>query len=226
MNVLVIAAHPDDEVLGCGATACRLADEGNGVHIAIFSEGSTSRWQSRNAAPDEPVEQLVHEARTAKDLLGAVSLHMLGLPDNRFDTIPLLDLAKEVEKLVQSIQPTTIFTHHPGDLNIDHRLLCQATLTACRPTSNHPVRELLAFEIPSSTEWAFQHIEPTFRPNTFYDVSTTLDRKLEAMEAYASEMRPYPHPRSLKALTAYAQRWGSVVGIEAAEAFESIRLIR
>ncbi|MFH1809032.1 MAG: PIG-L deacetylase family protein [Pseudomonadota bacterium] len=226
MKVLVVAAHPDDEVLGCGATIRRLSEEGHQVQVCIFGEGATSRHTKREQAVEEETRTLSIQAVEAGRILGATSVLCFGLPDNRFDSLDLLDVVKRVESLLDEFSPSLVFTHHPGDLNVDHRVLFQATLTACRPDPGASVKELLCFEIPSSTEWAFQRIEPIFRPAVFYDVHTTLDKKLDAMAIYSRESRAFPHPRSPEALTAVARRWGSVVGVEAAEAFEVIRTLR
>ena len=140
--------------------------------------------------------------------------------------MPLLDLVKLVEELVEKLKPEVIYTHHPGDLNVDHGLLHRAVLTATRPMAGQPVRDIYAFEVPSSTEWAFQRLEPCFRPNVFVDVSGTLETKIAAMSCYEGESRQFPHPRSPEALRAIASRWGSVMGCRAAEPFELVRSIR
>jgi LmbE family N-acetylglucosaminyl deacetylase len=226
MRVLVVAAHPDDEVLGCGGTIARLAGSGHDVFILILGEGSTSRSQQREQADLSLVETLHQNSFEAAKVLGAKEVFMRSLPDNRFDTVPLLDIVKLVEELVTELTPEVIYTHHGGDLNIDHALTHRAVLTATRPVAGQPVREIYAFEVPSSTEWAFQRLEPIFRPNVFEDISETLDLKIKALSFYESETRPFPHPRSPEALRAIAQRWGSVVGHEAVEAFELVRAIR
>jgi LmbE family N-acetylglucosaminyl deacetylase len=225
-RILVIAAHPDDEVLGCGATIARLAREGREVYIAILGEGATSRCEKGEKADWKLVEQLHAASRQAATLLGAKDLFMHSLPDNMFDTVPLLDVVKIVEGLVGRLQPAVVYTHHGGDLNIDHCITSRAVLTATRPVAGCPVRELLMFEVPSSTEWAFQRLEPVFRPTVFTDVHGTIDAKIQAMELYEGEMRAFPHPRSALALRASAQRWGSVAGMTYAEAFELVRSIR
>jgi LmbE family N-acetylglucosaminyl deacetylase len=226
MNVLVVAAHPDDELLGCGGTAARLAREGHSVFMAILGEGITSRHAQREGADPAALNSLHGCSQRVADLLGVKDLSLHGLPDNRFDSIPLLDVIKVVEKLIERWQPTAIYTHHGGDLNVDHQVVSRAVLTAARPMEGRPVRELYMFEIASSTEWAFQQLAPVFRPNVFVNIETTLPLKLEGMRQYESEVRKFPHPRSPEALTAIAQRWGSVVGCKAAEAFEAVRLIR
>lgn len=226
MNVLVIAAHPDDEVLGCGGTIARLTQEGQNVYTAILGEGITSRYEKREKADRTQVEALHARCRKAAEILGAKDLFIYELPDNRFDTVPLLDVIKIVEKLIHRLQPQVIYTHHNGDLNIDHAVVHRAVLTATRPVQGSPVRELYAFEVPSSTEWGFQRLEAVFRPNVFVDIHNTLDLKIKALSIYESEVRPFPHPRSPEAIRAIARRWGSVVGGEAAEAFELIRSIR
>jgi N-acetylglucosamine malate deacetylase 1 len=226
MRVLVVAAHPDDEILGCGGTMARLAKEGHEVHIAIMAEGMTSRYAQREAADSGQLCHLHQQAEAASKKVGAKKVTLFKLPDNRLDSVPLLDVVKLVEELVESWQPEVIYTHHPGDLNVDHGVVNRAVLTATRPMTGQPVREIYAFEVASSTEWAFQGIAPPFHANTFVDIGGTLDAKLEAMACYDTETRPFPHPRSAEALRAIAMRWGSVVGCGAAEAFELVRAVR
>ena len=226
MIILVVAAHPDDEVLGCGGTIARLASEGHEVYIAILGEGITSRYQQREEANPALVEALHGRAQKVAKLMGAENLFMHSLPDNRFDTVPLLDVVKIIEELVERIQPQVIYTHHGGDLNIDHLVVHRAVLTATRPTADQPVREIYAFEVPSSTEWAFQQSDMVFRASTFIDISRTLETKIAAMQVYESEARPFPHPRSPEALRALARWRGSMVGLKAAEAFALIRSVR
>lgn len=224
-TVLVVAAHPDDEVLGCGATIARLSRE-HEVRIAILGEGITSRYRGRTSAAKRGLGRLQDQARAAGAHLHARSVEFGGLPDNRFDEVPLLDVVKKVETWVERYRPQVVYTHHPGDLNIDHTTTFRAVLTATRPLQGAPVKELYTFEIASSSEWAFQHIEPAFRPNVFMDVSQSIDDKIEAMQMYTDEVRAFPHPRSPEALQAIARRWGSVVGVNYAEAFELIRAVR
>jgi len=226
MKVLVIAAHPDDEILGCGATAARLANERHEIHFAILGEGLTSRHANRSEADAGQLAALHRQAHAAAAKLGVRNVITHNLPDNRLDSVPLLDVVKIVEDLVDRLKPEVIYTHHGGDLNVDHGVIHRAVLTATRPVVGQPVREIYAFEVASSTDWAFQRLEPVFRPNVFVDVTQTLDAKIAAMECYESEKRTFPHPRSPEALRAIAMRWGSVAGFGAAEAFELVRSIR
>lgn len=225
MSVLVVAAHPDDEVLGAGGTMARLAAAGEQVYAAILGEGVTSRFAQREAADRELLSSLKDDSARAAERLGVADLFTYDLPDNRFDTVALLDVVKIVEELVQRLAPTAIYTHHAGDLNVDHGVVHRAVLTAARPVAGASVQAIYAFEVPSSTEWAFGQLEPRFRPTVFVDIAATLEAKVEAMEAYESEARPFPHPRSPDALRALARARGAAAGLEAAEAFELVRLI-
>ena len=226
MKILIIAAHPDDEVLGCGGTIARLTNEKKNVYVAILGEGITSRYGQREQADQKLIEELGNRSRQVSKLLGIKELFLFNLPDNRFDTVPLLDIIKIVEDLVNRLRPGIIYTHHAGDLNIDHAITHRAVLTATRPVENCPVKELYTFELPSSTEWAFSQFKPAFQPNVFVDISATLETKIQAMQIYESEIRHFPHPRSSQVLRAIAERWGSGVGLPAAEAFQLARSIK
>lgn len=226
MNVLVIAAHPDDEVLGCGGTIARLAAEGAAVFILILAEGLTSRADYDPARSGTTLQVHHERARRAGALLGAREVKLAGFPDNRMDTVALLDVVQTIEREVARIGPELVFTQHGGDLNIDHVVTFRATMTATRPVRGCPVKRLYAYEVPSSTEWAFQQFEPRFVPQVFFEIEPHLETKIAAMEIYESEARAYPHPRSPEALRANARRWGSVIGGGAAEAFCCVREIR
>ena len=225
MNILIVAAHPDDEVLGCGGTMARYAED-HEVHVLILGEGLTSRLDDRERTEVEPLEQLRADGTKASQLLGVSSIEFGGLPDNQFDQVPLLQIIKMLESKIRTVQPGAIYTHHSGDLNVDHGLTCRAVLTATRPGIGHPVQDVFSCEIRSSTEWAFQQVTPIFRPNVFVDISATIGAKIKAMECYVTESRPSPHPRSPESLRAIAKYWGSVIGCEYAEAFELIRSLR
>lgn len=225
MKVLVIAAHPDDEVLGCAGTMARWAKEGASVYIAILGEGITSRYEKPEEADTKLLKALHARSRKVGDILGAKEVFNFNLPDNRFDTVAQLDVVKIIEELIARLEPRVVYTQHGGDLNVDHVVTWRSTLAATRPLAGRPVKKVYGYEVPSSTEWAFQKFSPVFHPNTFVDISATLDLKIKSMRTYESEARPFPHPRSSEALEAIARRWGSVAGLQAAEAFELVREI-
>ena len=227
MTTLVIAAHPDDELLGCGASIAKWINAGEEVHILIMAEGATSRTVNRNIElKSEELSQLAKSAQQAAQIIGAKSLKLSGFPDNRMDSIDLLDIVKVIESEIELLQPKTVVTHHSGDLNIDHRIVHQAVMTACRPIPNHIVRRLLTFETLSSTEWQTTSFTTPFQPNWFEDVTKTIGRKMEALEAYHSEMREWPHARSLQSIEYLARSRGASIGCKAAEAFMLMREIR
>jgi LmbE family N-acetylglucosaminyl deacetylase len=226
MNILVIAAHPDDEVLGCGGTIARHGNQNDIVHIDILGEGMNSRFGGGQSASPQKMDDLYDQSRKAAKLLGAQEPAFHNLPDNRFDTVPLLEIIQIIEKSIHRRQPEIIYTHHGSDLNVDHGITLKAVLTATRPMQGCCVRQIYAFEVPSSTGWSFGQQLPEFRPNVFFDIDDTLERKIEAMRLYESEMRPFPHPRSPEALRALAMFRGSVSGLHAAEAFELVRLLK
>ncbi len=217
MTTLIVAAHPDDEVLGAGGTIARLTSEGEEVHIAILGEGGTSRDEGTVTALRRQVAQ-------AAEHLGTPNVSHFTLPDQRFDTVPLLEITQIVESLISMVKPDTIFTHHRGDLNLDHQITHRAVLTACRPIPDAYVRKLYAFETPSSTEWAFG--SPAFAPNVFVGIGAYLQTKISAMQVYESEVRKVPHPRSPEMLGALAFYRGAQAGLSAAEAFELVRAVR
>ena len=224
LSVLVIAAHPDDEVLGCGGTIARHADAGDQVQVLIVAEGTTSRQQQRDRmqATDE-LSALAQAAQLAGAILGAQGVELMDLPDNRLDSLDRLDLIKQIEERIARHQPQVVYVHHAGDVNVDHRRLHEAVVTACRPMPGQPVRRLLSFEVVSSTEWQPPGSAPAFQPNWFVEISDQWQRKREALVAYTSEMRPWPHARSLEALEHLARWRGAQVGVEAAEAFCLLR---
>lgn len=214
--VLVVAAHPDDEVLGCGGTIARLAEEGRRVHVLLMADGETSRGAHAAASR---IDRRNAAAEASAAILGVSSLEILGMPDNRLDSVDLLDIVQKVESAILRHRAAMVFTHHSGDVNIDHRVVHDAVIAATRPQPGCSVRELLFFEVASSSEWRPPSSAAPFVPNWFVDVSSTLARKMRALEAYAAELRGYPHPRSLRAVEALASWRGATVGVAAAEAF-------
>nr|WP_319392052.1 PIG-L family deacetylase [uncultured Desulfobacter sp.] len=226
MPTLVIAAHPDDETLGCGGTIARLASEQKEVHILILGEGITSRQTDNRTSANEEISMLKKNSRQAGAILGVADIHLESFPDNKFDSIPLLDIVKVVESYIEKISPHTVFTHHGGDLNIDHSVTSRAVLTATRPMPGSPVKRLYAFETLSATEWSFGQIGQYFTPNCFINIQNHIHQKIEAMEAYGGEIRNFPHPRSAKAIKTLANLRGSMAGMAFAEAFSIVRTIK
>lgn len=220
-TVLVVAAHADDEALGCGGTIARHVAEGDSVHIVFLADGVSSRIHSG----DQELALRGSASDRALQVLGIRDGHHLGLPDNRLDSVPLIEVIQRLEPIIQEIQPEVIYTHHHGDLNVDHRVAHQAVLTACRPTPGCCVREIYAFEVMSSTEWATPFNSP-FQPNHYVDISNFLEVKIQALKAYDLEMREEPHSRSLRHLESLARHRGNTVGVMAAEAFMVIRHLR
>lgn len=219
MTILVVAAHPDDEVLGCGAAMARHAAAGDRVVCLILGEGAAARSAPDAAGVSAETEELARCARAAAEVLGVARLELAGLPDNRFDTVPLLDVVKRVEALMEEESPRVVYTHHPGDVNVDHVRTHHAVLAATRSLPGSPVRGLYFFEIASSSEWQTPAVATPFVPNHFVDATAVLDRKIEALRCYARELRPFPHPRSEEGVRALARWRGATIGREAAEAF-------
>lgn len=226
MNILVIAAHPDDEVLGCGGTIARLAAEGASLSILILANGLTSRAGFDTSQEAELLRVHHDRARRAGEILGAKEVNFAGFPDQKLDTLPLLEITQAIEREIERTKPEIVFTHHGGDLNMDHVITFRTTMTAVRPTPGKSIKALYAYEIPSSTEWAFKQFSPAFEPNVFMDIEESLEQKIQAMQVYESETREFPHPRSPEILRAAARRWGSHVGRAAAEAFVCVWEIR
>jgi LmbE family N-acetylglucosaminyl deacetylase len=216
---LTVAAHPDDETLGAGGTMARFAARGDEVWVCILADGVTSRHHY--------IELQKQCAIEATDTLGVSRVVFCDLPDQRLDALPLLDLITPIEMCIRELQPDIVFMPFKDDVNQDHRAAFQATLVAARPIEGSSVKRLLCFETASSTEWAAPLSGGVFAPNVFVDISETLPLKLEAMKSYGKthscEVRPYPHPRSYEAITAYARRHGAASGVHAAEPFMLVR---
>lgn len=215
----VIAAHPDDEVLGFGGAMARAAVAGSRVRILILATGAASRGGDAGAA----IENLRDQARSAAEALGVPEPAFADFPDNRMDSVPLLDVVQRVEAFLSEAPVASVLTHHAGDLNVDHRIAAQAVLTACRPLPGAPVRRILAGEVPSSSEWANE--DDRFVPTRYVDIESVLERKLAALACYEGEIRNFPHPRSIEAVRALAQWRGAEAGLPAVEAYRVVREI-
>ena len=214
-SVLVVAAHPDDEVLGAGGAMARHTQAGDPVSVLILGRGLAAR----EARPD--FAGLEAECRAALAELGVEDVRFEDFPDNAFDTVPLLEVARAVERVASAVKPRRIYTHSATDLNVDHRIANEAVMIAARPLPGASVAEVFAFEVASATHWG----NDAFRPTAYIDISASLERKLSALACYASEMRPFPHARCIEAQRAQAAWRGAQVGVAAAEAFETLRIV-
>lgn len=225
-RALVIAAHPDDEVLGCGGTLHRLISGGAGVRVLILGEGSSCRYLGDHIHTPEVADAIRQRRRFADAALATLGIadSVFGdLPCGRFDRVPIIDIGKTIEAHIAEFRPDTVITHHAEDANSDHRIAFNATLAATRPTPGHPVRTVLSMEILSSTEWRF--IE-TFRPNYFVDINADINAKVAAFAHYSpTESRAFPFPRCEEGLRIQARMRGMQVGLEHAEAFQIVRSI-
>ena len=223
-RILIVASHPDDEVLGCGGTIARLVNEGGVAYSLILGEGVTSRDEKRNARKREAeIKELKKQACQAGKVIGTKEVFTYDFPDNRFDTVSFLDIVKTIERIKKRIKPNKIFTHYEKDLNIDHQITLKAVITAARPLPKETVKEVLSFEVLSSTEWNNQQ---TFTPDVFFDVTKTLENKLAAINQYKSELKKFPHPRSIKGIRINAENWGMKAGVKFAEVFKTVRSVR
>ena len=227
-KILIVVAHPDDELLGLGASMHRFINEFNcNTRVVILGEGITSRSDARDTEMWKK-ELEIHRANieSAREQIGYGSLGVYDFPDNRFDTVALLDIIKVIEKEKESFNPDIIFTHHGGDVNVDHQRTFEAVVTACRPMINEQVKTIITFETPSGTEWRASSDPRHFLPNLFVSISNdNLEAKIKGMESYEFEKRTYPHPRSPEALKIRAQMWGIANRVSLAEAFQVIRII-
>ncbi len=236
MKVLVIAAHPDDEVLGMGGTIKKLTRAGNDVKIIIMATGITSRRSTnyKNSNTYEisdntietmkiQIEKLRADAIRSSKILGVKNIEFEDFPDNEMDIVSNLEITKRIEKSISDFKPDTIFTHSKYDINVDHRALFDATITATRPKQRSNVKEVISFEVPSSTEWDFPS---KFSPNIFVDIHKELPFKLKALKEYKTELEKFPHPRSLESLEIISKRWGTVSGFLSAEAFCLVRQLK
>lgn len=226
MSVLCIVAHPDDEVLGVGGTLARHANSGQDVHVCILADGVASRHNTIDEEVREQIERRRDRARTACDNLGVTSTSFHQFPDNQFDSVPLLDIVQTIEGEIEEHEPEVVYTHHYGDLNIDHELTCQATVTATRPLAESTIERVLAFETLSASEWAVPSADNAFQPQQFVNIEETLDVKLDALSVYEDELRDPPHPRTQETVRDNATVWGAKAGLPAAEPFELLRELR
>ena len=219
MKVLIVAPHPDDEVLGCGGTIARHVAQGDEVHVAIVTRGIPELF------PPEVIEGTRGEMRAAHKLLGISQTHEMDFPAPRTDTVAIHLVADQVRRVVRDVKAETVYLPHYGDMHHEHGIVYTAGLVACRPTHS-PVKRVLTYEVLSETDWGPSRPDQAFVPNVFIDVTPFLQKKLDAMRCFKSQLHAPPAPRSIQALTALANYRGSTVGVEAAEAFTLVREIQ
>jgi len=233
LKVLVIAAHPDDEVLGMGGTIKKLSKQGHEIKIVIMATGIGARrsvnfknktkysvTKNEEKTILKQIRDVQNHSRKAAKILGVKEISFLNFPDNEMDTISLLEVIKSIENEISNFNPEIVYTHTHFDVNIDHRICYQAVLSATRPQKGTKIKQVISYEVPSSTEWFFPS---TFSPNIFVDISKEISAKKNALKSYKNEIRQFPHPRSTEALDSISKRWGSVSSFNNAEAFYLVR---
>ncbi len=223
-RILVVAAHPDDEILGCGGTIIEHTKKKDKVGIIIVSEGISSR-SGKEKIKKEKIKKLHEVSKKISKILGLKFIKFFDFPDNRLDDINQLYVIKKIEQEIEKFKPDIVYTHHHSDLNIDHKIINNATIVACRPFPNQTVKKILTFEIPSSSNW-IDFSNSQFSPNYFVDITNSIKKKISLLKLYKNEMRPWPHARSIKAIESLAYYRGSSNGLRAAEAFHLVRSIK
>lgn len=218
MTNLIIAAHPDDEVLGCGGIIKKFSDKED-FFVLILTAGADGRYE-------KSMEQtLIDNAKEANKILGTKDVFFENLPNQKLDNIPIIEVTQIIEKYINKLKPDRVFTHHIGDLNKDHQIIAEASFTATRPIVGQIVKEVYSYNVPSSTEWNFIEGERVFIPNIFINIENEIEAKIEAMKCYKSECRDYPHPRNPKSIKVHSNYWGLTTGFEFAEPFKMVRKI-
>ncbi len=217
-TVLVVAAHSDDEALGCAGTIAKHVDNGDDVFVVFMTDGVAARGS------DKGIDMRHAASEAALSLLGVKKAFRFDFPDNQMDSVPLLSVAKQIEAVVSEVSPNIVYTHFSGDLNVDHQITHKAVMTACRPQAWCSVKEIYCFEVLSATEWNSKSA-PAFLPQKIVDITKQWDRKLVALACYKEEMRAAPHSRSIESVNALACIRGACHGLTMAEAFYVERIV-
>ncbi|MBR1495699.1 MAG: PIG-L family deacetylase [Acidaminococcaceae bacterium] len=225
-KILVIAAHPDDEVLGAGGTIAKYTAQGADVAVLIVTDGSTSQYRNDSKLL-EIIEAKRKETVNCAAVLGVKHIFYGGLPDMKLDVTPHIEINQVIENVIDIFQPNTVFTHFFGDINKDHQRVSESTLVACRPTAGQCVKRVFLYSVPSSTEWNIQVPTTIFIPNWYENISGEYaEKKYKAMECYKTELREFPHPRSIQYLRVTDMAEGNRVGLLAAESFMLVRSVK
>lgn len=224
-KILIIAAHPDDEVLGMGGTIAKYASQGHQIALLIVTNGSTTQYED-NPRLEDIIQKKKFETQKCASILGISHIFYGNLPDMKLDIIAHVEINKVIEKTIKSFMPNVVFTHFYGDINMDHRRVFESTMVACRPIYNSTIKQVFMYSVPSSTEWNIQNQSTAFIPNWFEDISGVFSqKKYEGFKCYETELREYPHPRSVEWLMNSDAAEGNKVGLSAAESFVLIRSI-
>jgi len=218
-KILITCAHPDDETLGMGGTIFLHAKNGDEIFVLVFTDGELSRGKAKSN-----IKKRKEQSTKAFSILGITKSKFLKYEDQKLDIIPLIKLAKEIEKIIISWKPDIVYTHYWGDVNQDHRAVFKATQIATRPMPTSNIKKLICFEIPASSEWGI----PTevFKPNFFINIKSSINKKILAFKKYEKEVMKFPHPRSEEGINNRAKYWGSTIGVQLVEAFISLREIK
>jgi len=214
-KILVIAPHPDDEVLGCGGIIARYSRQGDEVFLCVVTKAYAPDWS------EEFIKNRPKEVGAVRKILGIKKVYFLDFPTVKLDTVPQKELIAAISGVIKDIGPETLYLPHIGDINKDHRLVFEAALVASRPLSAPVIKKILSYETLSETEYGMSL--KIFSPNVYEDVSGTFGSKIEAIKVYGSELKEFPHPRSLEVIGALAKKRGSEAGFKLAEAFMLIR---
>lgn len=223
MKVLVFAPHADDEVLGCGGVIAKYAEMGTEVHVCIVTNAFPPIGDNSKAVKNGWPINLYPEAMAAKEVLGIKEYHFLLFPAVLLETVPRNELNEKIQNLIDEIEPEVVYIPHFGDMQKDHTLTSEAVMVAVRPKGKHIVSKVYSYETLSETEWNIPHAKNAFIPNTFVDISDQIDKKLNAMVCYKSQLGEFPNPRALETVSSLAKYRGSTCGGKAAEAFMLIR---
>ncbi len=219
MNILVVAPHADDEILGVGGAIAKYIDEGHKVYVCIVTRGHLSMF------PEEILLKLREEVISAHNYLGVEETIFIDFPAVLLSEVPKWEINKKINEVVEKISPQIVYIPHFGDMHLDHDIVAKATMVAVRPIKNNKVLEVYSYETLSETEWNVPHSSNTFIPNTYVDISNYIDKKVNAMSYFTTQLKDFPHPRSLEAIRSLAKLRGSTVGVNAAEAFSLVRRI-
>ena len=217
MVILVISAHPDDETIGAGGTILKHVDQGDSVYWCVVTQGYSPPWT------EETLKKAKEQIKKVQKAYGIKEVFRCGFPTVKLNTVPYIELSSSLQKVVDQVKPEIVYVTPRSDINLDHRIVYECVLVACRPLPGSSVRRILSYEICATTSFGLPAGINGFNPTVFIDISKYLNEKLEIMKLYETELCPYPHPRSLEGIKLFAEERGLSVGLKAAERFELIR---